>query len=261
LSAGAMGYYYWRVTGSPFRMTYVVNRQTYAVAPYFICFPMRPVPQYHHAVMRDYYAGWEVHEFLEARSFTGFIRRTAHKAAELWQFFIGPAFTIPLLALPWILREHKIRFLLISASVLFLGLLVELWTFPYYVAPATGIVYLVLMQCMRRLRLWRRQRWPRPAGENHSFGLRGDDPAASHRCACACGNRAALASRQSRRANSSRPVAKSPWSTSRNRLVPRPQPQCGSRVGPQRAGHRSLPHRLGPRYGRPAEPGTTQLFS
>ena len=155
LSAGAMGYYYWRVTGSPFRMTYAVNRQTYAVAPYFICFPMRPVPQYHHAVMRDYYAGWEVHEFLEARSFTGFIRRTAHKAAELWQFFIGPAFTISLLALPWILRENKMRFLLISASVLCLGLLVELWTFPYYVAPATGIVYLVLMQCMRRLRLWR----------------------------------------------------------------------------------------------------------
>src|SRR5438445_444203 len=107
-----------------------------------------------------------------------------------------------------------------------------------------------------------RQRWPRPiAGENHSFGLRGDDPAASHGCACACGNRAALASRQSRRANSSRPVAKSPWSTSRNRLVSRPQPQCGSRVGPQRAGHRSRPHRLGARYGRPTEPGTTQLIS
>src|SRR5207302_11332365 len=87
LSAGAMGYSYWRVTGSPFRITYAVNRQTYAVAPYFICFPMRPVPQYHHAVMRDYYAGWEVHEFLEARSVAGFIRRTAHKAAELWQFF------------------------------------------------------------------------------------------------------------------------------------------------------------------------------
>src|SRR2546430_14710990 len=83
------------------------------------------------------------------------MRRTAHKAAELWQFFIGPAFTIPLLTLPWIMRENKMRFLLISASVLCLGLLVELWTFPYYVAPATGIVYLVLMQCMRRLRLWR----------------------------------------------------------------------------------------------------------
>ena len=31
-----MGYYFWRVTGDPFVMPYQVNRQTYAVAPYFI---------------------------------------------------------------------------------------------------------------------------------------------------------------------------------------------------------------------------------
>src|SRR3989442_13704156 len=56
LSVGAMGYYYWRDTGSPFRMNYAVNRQTYALASYFICFSLRPVPQYHPPVIRDYYA-------------------------------------------------------------------------------------------------------------------------------------------------------------------------------------------------------------
>ena len=66
LAAGAMGYFYWRVTGSPFRMTYAVNRETYAVVPYFLFFSKRPVPEYHHAVMRDYYAGWEVAQFDEA---------------------------------------------------------------------------------------------------------------------------------------------------------------------------------------------------
>ena len=35
-SGAGMGYYYWRVTGSPFRMTYQVNRETYATAPYFL---------------------------------------------------------------------------------------------------------------------------------------------------------------------------------------------------------------------------------
>ena len=32
---------------------------------------------------------------------------------------------------------------------------VETWTSPHYLAAATGLLYLVLMQCMRHLRLWR----------------------------------------------------------------------------------------------------------
>ena len=70
---GATGYYYWRVTGSPLRMTYAVNRETYAVVPYFLFFSKRAVPEYHHAVMRDYYAGWEVRQFDEAHTLAGFV--------------------------------------------------------------------------------------------------------------------------------------------------------------------------------------------
>ena len=156
VAALGTGYYYWRVTGSPFRMTYAVNRETYAVVPYFLFFSKRAVPQYHHAVMRDYYAGWEVHEFDEARTFTGFIRRTGHKILELWRFYIGPAFSLPLVMFPWILRDRRMRLALVAGFIFCLGWLVETWTFPHYVAPATGLVYLVLVQCMRHLRLWRR---------------------------------------------------------------------------------------------------------
>ena len=55
VSGGAMGYYFWRVTGDAFVMPYTVNRQTYAVAPYFVWQKRRPEPVYHHAVMRDFY--------------------------------------------------------------------------------------------------------------------------------------------------------------------------------------------------------------
>ncbi len=159
----ATGYYYWRVTGSPFRMTYAVNRQTYAVVPYFLFFNMRAVPTYRHAVMRDYYAGWEVHEFEEARTLRGFIRRTGLKALELWRFFIGPAFTLPLFALPFALRDRRIRLPLIAGLTFSIGWLVETWTFPHYVAPATGLVYLVVLQCVRHMRRWK---WRGvPAGE------------------------------------------------------------------------------------------------
>jgi hypothetical protein len=160
VSGAAMGYYYWRVTGSPFRMTYAVNRETYAVVPYFLFFSKRAVPEYHHAVMRDYYAGWEVSQFDEARTLVGFVHRTGNKIRELWRFYIGPAFSLPLLAFPWILRDRRMRLALIAGAIFCVGWLVETWTFPHYVAPATGLVYLVLVQCMRHLRLWRRNGAP-----------------------------------------------------------------------------------------------------
>jgi len=156
LAAGAMGYFYWRVTGSPFRMTYAVNRETYAVVPYFLFFSKRPVPEYHHAVMRDYYAGWEVAQFDEARTIRGFIRRTANKTGQLWRFYFGPALSLPLIAFPWIIRDRRMKLALVGGAVFCLGWLVETWTFLHYVAPATGLVYLILIQCMRHLRLLRR---------------------------------------------------------------------------------------------------------
>lgn len=160
LAGAAMGYYYWRVTGSPLRMTYAVNRETYAVVPYFLFFSKRAVPEYHHAVMRDYYAGWEVREFDEAHTLGGFARRTANKVLQLWRFYIGPAFLLPLIAFPWILHDRRMRLPLVAGFVFCLGWLVETWTFPHYVAPATALVYLILIQCMRHLRLWRRDGAP-----------------------------------------------------------------------------------------------------
>jgi hypothetical protein len=156
VAGAAMGHYYWRVTGSPFRMTYAVNRETYAVVPYFLFFSKRAVPEYHHAVMRDYYAGWEVSQFDEAHTVVGFVRRTGNKTLQLWRFYIGPVFSLPLLAFPWIVRDRRMRLALVAGCIFCAGWLVETWTFPHYVAPAAGLVYLVLVQCMRHLRLWRR---------------------------------------------------------------------------------------------------------
>jgi hypothetical protein len=105
--------------------------------------------------MRDYYAGWEVSEFKEGRTFPGFIRRTRHKMFELWRFYIGPAFSLPLFAIPFALRDRRLRLALIAGFIFCLGFLVETWTFPHYVAPATGLVYLVILQCVRHMNRWR----------------------------------------------------------------------------------------------------------
>jgi hypothetical protein len=154
VTGAGMGYYYWRVTGSPFRMTYQVNRGAYATAPYFLWQSPRPEPVYRHAVMRDFYR-WELERFEEYRTLSGAAYRTWDKLVGSWKFYCGPLLTIPLLAFPWILTDKKMRLLFLVGAFFLLGLAVETWTLPHYVAPATGLIYLVLLQCMRHLRLWR----------------------------------------------------------------------------------------------------------
>jgi hypothetical protein len=155
LTGAAMGYYFWRVTGDPLVMPYQVDRQTYAMAPYFVWQHARLEPLYRHAAMRDFYQGWEYHDYLSGRTPLGFLRRARHKAYWLWVFYASPALTIPLLAFPCILRDRRMRFPLIVAGFVVAGILLETWTGAHYVAAATGLYLLILMQCTRHLRLWR----------------------------------------------------------------------------------------------------------
>jgi len=147
-----------RVTGNAFRMAYQTNRETYAEAPYFLFLSPRHVDEYHHAVMRDFYQDWELRTFLEERSFAGFARGILHKLTELWTFYLAAVLTLPCLAWAWILRDRRMRFPLVVAGVLTLGILMETWTFPHYLAPAASLLYLFLVQGTRHLRLWRWKR-------------------------------------------------------------------------------------------------------
>jgi hypothetical protein len=153
LAAAATGYYYYRVTGSAFRMTYQVNRAMYSRAPYFLWQDPRPEPVYHHPIMREFYER-EYLVFEESRTLTGFMRRLGEKIWTSWNFYLGPVLTVPLLMLPWAFRDRRLRFPLLAGALFLLGIMVETWASPHYLAAATGLLYLVVMQCMRHLRLW-----------------------------------------------------------------------------------------------------------
>jgi hypothetical protein len=156
LTAVATGYYYHTVTGNALRMTYQVNRDTYAMAPYFLWQTPRPEPEYHHAAMRKFYER-ELAQYELSRSLKGFFISTGDKFWRWWIVFLGPELTIPLLAFPWILRDRRMRFPLIALAFFALGLAVETWMLPHYFAPATALLFLVLVQGMRHLAAWRRR--------------------------------------------------------------------------------------------------------
>jgi len=149
------GYYNYRVTGSPVRFAYFVNRSLYSRAAYFLWQGPAPEPRYDHAVMRNFYDD-EFRYYTENRTFLGFLEHAAGKLSWFWRFYLGPALTIPLLALPWILSDRRMRFPLLVLGCVALGLAIENFFSPHYFAPAVALLYLVIVQGLRHLRFWRK---------------------------------------------------------------------------------------------------------
>lgn len=149
----ASGYYNYRVTGNPFVMPYETNRQQYAIASYFLWQSPHAEPAYHHAIMREFYES-EFRFYAAGRTVAGFVRHARFKAGLCWMIFLGPALTIPWLAFPRVVQDRKMRFALVALGVFGFGLAIEIWTYPHYFAPATGLLYLIVVQCMRHMRFW-----------------------------------------------------------------------------------------------------------
>jgi hypothetical protein len=152
-TALATAKYYQSVTGSPLRMTYQVNRSTYAMAPYFLWSSPRPDPRYNHAVIRDFYTR-DIHDFQEQQTLPGFLQHTGRKIAEGWRFYLGPLLTIPLIVFLLHLQDRRTTFPLLVVVVTLLGLLPETWVLPHYFAPATAALYILLVQGLRHMAQW-----------------------------------------------------------------------------------------------------------
>jgi hypothetical protein len=154
-TVAAIGYYDWRVFGDARVLPYQINRATYGVARHFIWQAPKPEPGYRHRVMRDFYLGMELPDALEARTPLGFLQRTAQKAAVAAAFLCGTTLLLPLAAIGRALRSRRIRSLAVTGAICSAGLLVNVWFFPHYAAPAVALFYAVLIQSMRYFRQWK----------------------------------------------------------------------------------------------------------
>jgi hypothetical protein len=153
--AGMMAWYNYRVFGDPLTLPYQVNRATYASAPVFLWQRARPEPVYRYKVMRDFYTNWELADFRYAQTPAGFLHGSIKKLATVVLFFFGIVLLPPLIMLPRVLRDRQVRFLLAAGAVFGAGLSMNAWLFPHYVAPFACALYVILLQAMRHLRVWR----------------------------------------------------------------------------------------------------------
>ena len=161
LTGAAMAYFFWRVTGSPFRVPYQINMQTYGLIYFPWQTPMTP-PVYHHKVIRDFYLGvFNLGQYEETREHP--ILLALWNVVPLWFFFLGPVLTLPLfMLLP--MAPHRFSFRTVGSKTWFLFLVclsvyvgISLTVYrplPHYGAPAVAALYALLLQAMRHLRLW-----------------------------------------------------------------------------------------------------------
>jgi len=160
LTAAAMGYYNWRVFGNPLTPPYQINRAAYAVAPYFLWQSPRPEPVYHHKVLRDFYLSYELPLFQKARTFSGFLDGVGTRILAVLFFYLGPVLMLPLITLRRTLRDRRRRFLILAGVIFFAGLLACAFTAVHYLAPATALIFAIVVGATRRLRAWRPQGQP-----------------------------------------------------------------------------------------------------
>jgi hypothetical protein len=163
ITAAAMGYYFWRVTGNPFRVPYRVNIEAYHLL-YFPWETPKPSAVYHHAVMRDFYTGDPVVGAFERARYHA-LPVFALRPLPYWTFFFGPLLTLPLAAwvtiAPWrsSLRRslgRKTGFLLLVCGVAAAGMALPIYLGqPHYAGALTCAFYALLMQALRYARHWK----------------------------------------------------------------------------------------------------------
>jgi hypothetical protein len=163
LGALTTAYYCWRVTGNPVLMPQQVDRQTYAVAPYFLWQHPRSQPVYNHEEMRDFYLHNELGFYKQTRPVENLLALWIVRIAHIWCFYLGPVLTLPLFVaiaisphgITWRELQKQTRFLLVLVAVSITGLMTEVFFFPHYAAPLTCVMFALVLLAMREMRGWR----------------------------------------------------------------------------------------------------------
>ncbi len=150
-----LGYYDYRAFGNPLTLPYTIDRQTYAIAPYYIWQQPRPEPVYRHPVMHDFYKITEFPMYPRVHSLTGYLPWTIVKGIFEVLFFAGLSLLPPLFMARRVFLDRRIRFIVVCLLVVAGGMAIEIYLIPYYVAPFTAAIYAVGLQMMRHLRVWK----------------------------------------------------------------------------------------------------------
>jgi hypothetical protein len=152
-TAGFMAYYNWRLTGNALLMPHTLNMRTYHSAAVFLWQHAQPEKEYRNVQFDSFYNDWERVDY--QTTWADAVRVTKEKRDNLRRTFLWPGLLLVVPGLPFVFRDRRMRFLLLTLGVVSIGILVIVWSQAHYAAPLACVVYAVIVQSIRHLRTMR----------------------------------------------------------------------------------------------------------
>ena len=154
LTGGWIRFYNYRLTGTARSLPYSINQQTYATTPVLWVLPPLPPPQQQHEyrdrAMRNLWV-WDASAYTSARRMPLIMfYRVAGAASELLGD-LGQPLLLPLALSLLLVRLRRVGVVLGLGVIFTSGLLLEKYAFSHYLAPATGILLLLVVFGLRFL--------------------------------------------------------------------------------------------------------------
>jgi hypothetical protein len=154
-----MAYYNGRVTGNALRMPYSVYQEIYAASPSFLWSAPRPLPEYRHEEIRNFWLTFELPIYEGQQGLAGWIKGALWKAGVLFhEAFPAPLVLVLLsfVGLPAALsRGVWPRVALLLLFLFFVALLPVVGMIGHYAAPIAGLFFYLMVESLRLMRVWR----------------------------------------------------------------------------------------------------------
>jgi hypothetical protein len=173
LSAAFMLYYNKRTTGNPSQLPYTLNAENHFFVSPIFAWQKSKQPFHFSNPQFDalYNVWWPSVAWTNGRPDTPkhIAMALSNNARTFVWFYLWPELCLPLIALPWLLRDRRVRILLWQWAICFVGFVLVAWFKPHYAAPLTATTFGLVVQGLRHIRRWRF--YERPIGIGLSRAL------------------------------------------------------------------------------------------
>jgi len=153
-----IGYYNWRLTGNAFLLPHTLNSRTYRTMGLFLWDHPKPPLTYRNQQFEDFYNGWEREDYQNTWAGVWNVSKEKLVRGGGRYFWCGALLLLP--GVPFVFRSRKLRLPVLLFFLGVAGFFILIWSMPHYASPITCVIFLLLVQSMRYLRIVRIVRRP-----------------------------------------------------------------------------------------------------